>query len=326
MSFTQDELQALMDRIQELMEEGRMAEAAELMEQLNELMENLRITQGEGGEGGPRTPGQQSMEDLAETLENQQDLADDAFRDLQERSNSGQQQGQQQQGGQDGQQGQQGEQGQGQQGQQGQSGQQGGQDGQQGQGQGVGEDGTSSGQGDQGEGGEGEGGAEQGLAERQQILRDELNRQRNGLGSLEGEAGDIARRSLERAEGAMDGAEQALRDGDLAEAIDRQSEALDALRNGMRSLSEALAENQITEPGQGSEQGEAGTRVEPARRDPLGRELGNTGQAGTDENMLSDEDINRRAEELLGEIRRRSAEQERPEIERDYLRRLLDRF
>ena len=62
------------------------------------------------------------------------------------------------------------------------------------------------------------------------------------------------------------------------------------------------------------------------RRDPLGRQMGNTGQFGTDENLLQGEDVYRRAEELLGEIRRRSAEQNRPEVERDYLRRLLDRF
>jgi len=93
--ITQDELQALMDRIQELMEEGRMAEAMELMEQLNELMENLRVTQGEGGEGGPQTPGEQSMEDLAETLRDQQQLNDEAFQDFQEQFNQGQQQGQQ---------------------------------------------------------------------------------------------------------------------------------------------------------------------------------------------------------------------------------------
>ena len=41
--------------------------------------------------------------------------------------------------------------------------------------------------------------------------------------------------------------------------------------------------------------------------------------------MLQDE-INRRAEELLQELRNRSADQERPEQELDYLRRLLDRF
>ena len=124
----------------------------------------------------------------------------------------------------------------------------------------------------------------------------------------------------------MEGAEDALREGDLAEAIDQQAEAMDALRNGLRALGEALAENQNTEPGQGSEQGSQVGRVEPSRRDPLGRELGNSGQFGTDQNLLPGEDVYRRAEELLGEIRRRSAEQDRPEVERDYLRRLLDRF
>ena len=34
----------------------------------------------------------------------------------------------------------------------------------------------------------------------------------------------------------------------------------------------------------------------------------------------------RRAQELFDEIRRRSGEQSRPEVELDYLRRLLDRF
>jgi uncharacterized protein (TIGR02302 family) len=311
----QDELQALMDRIQELMEEGRMAEAAELMEQLNQMMENLRITQGEGGEGGPRTPGQQSMQDLADTLEDQEQLSDEAFRELQDRANeqSGQQQGQDSQGsGQDpGQQ----------QGQQGQQQDQPGQGGQQGQAEGVGDDATSGQQGENGSGGEGGS-----LADRQQALRDELQRQRGDLPDLDGEAGEIARRALERAEGAMDGAEDALRDGDLAEAIDQQAEAMDALRNGMRSLNQALAQNNSSEPGQGSEGGEAQGRVEPTRRDPLGRELGNTGQFGTDEGLLQGEDVYRRAEELLGEIRRRSAEQDRPEVERDYLRRLLDQF
>ena len=329
-TITQDELQALMDRIQELMEEGRMAEAMELMEQLNQLMENLQMAEGgEGGEGGPRTPGQQSMEDLAETLRDQQDLSDEAFRDLQEQFNQGQQ----------GQQGEQGQEGQ-QQGQQPgqQNGQQQGQQGQDGSGQG-GQDGTQQGQGlgqgdntqggltdDNGQGGEG-GGNPQSLAQRQQALRDGLNQLRNSLPGLDGDAADNAERSLERAEGAMDGAEDALRDGDLAEAIDRQAEAMDALRDGLRNLGQALAENQMDEleEGQGTQTGNAEGRAEPERRDPLGRQMGNTGQFGTEESMLQD-DINRRAEELLQELRERSADQERPQIELDYLRRLLDRF
>nr|WP_084625829.1 DUF4175 domain-containing protein [Loktanella sp. S4079] len=316
MQLSMDELQALMDRIEELMQEGRMAEAQELMERLNEMMENMRVTQGEGGDG-PQMPGQQSMQDLAETLRDQEDLSDDAFRDLQEQFNPGQQ-GQQGQQPQQGQSGQDGEQPGQQSGQQGQDGQEPGENGQGGQE-------NSTGQGSQGDdaGENGQGGS---LAERQQALRNELQRQRQGLPNLNGEAGDIARRSLERAEGAMEGAEEALRDGDLAEAIDRQAEAMDALRNGMRELEQALAENGSGEPGQGTQQGEAGGRPVPGARDPLGRNVGNSGLSGTDQELLGGEDINRRAEELLDEIRRRSGDQERPEIERDYLRRLLDQF
>lgn len=309
--ITQDQIQALMDRIEELMQEGRMAEAEALMEQLNQLMENLRITQGQEGEGGPRTPGQQSMEDLAETLRDQEELSDDAFRDLQDRANRGEAPD-------DGR-----EQGQQNQGQQGRQGQQPDQEGRQGQGQGVGEDRRDGQQSGEGAGGEG---SQQSLADRQEALRDELERLRNAIPNLDGEAGDVADRALDRAEDAMEGAEDALREGDLAEAIDRQSEAMDALRNGMRSLREALAENQNTEPGQGTEQGNATGRTEPNRRDPLGRELGNTGQFGTDENLLQGGDVYRRAEELLDEIRRRSGDQSRSEDERGYLRRLLDRF
>lgn len=319
MRVTQDEIQALMDRIQELMEEGRMAEAAELMEQLNQLMENLRVTEGDGTGNGPRTPGQQSMQELQDTLREQQDLSDQAFRDLQEQFNPGQQQGQQ-----PGQQGQ-------------QPGQQPGQDqpGQSGQGQGVGDEGEAGQQDGRGEGGEGEqdgSGGEEGsdtpgsLADRQQALRQELDRQRGNLPGMTGEEAEAARRALERAEGAMDGAEEALRDNDLARAIDRQAEAMEALREGLRSLGRALAQNETQQQGEGQQTGDATSRIEPMRRDPLGRQLGNSGQYGTDENMLGGADIQRRAEELLGEIRRRAGELERPEDERDYLRRLLDRF
>jgi len=301
MELSMNDLQAMMDRIEELMQEGRMAEAQALMEELNALMENMRVTQGEGGDG-PQSPGQQSMQDLADTLRDQQDLSDEAFRDLQDRFNdgqSGQQEGQQ---GQDGQQGQEGQQGQ--------------QDGQDGQGSG----------GQLDENGQGGTAGQGSLTDRQQALRQELQRQRGNLPNLPGETGDTARQSLDRAEGAMEGAEDALRDGNLAEAIDRQAEALDALRNGMRELGQALAEAQTGEQGQNGEQGEAAGRAVPGQRDPLGRDMGTTGQMGTDQNLLGGTDTNRRAAELLDEIRRRSAEQDRPEVERDYLRRLLGQF
>lgn len=124
----------------------------------------------------------------------------------------------------------------------------------------------------------------------------------------------------------MEGAEDALRDGDMGSAIDRQAEAMDALREGMRNLGQALAENQQQqEPGQGQQEGNAQGQPSEMQRDPLGRESGNGGQLGSEQSLLQDE-VRRRAEELLGEIRRRSAEQDRSEKELDYLGRLLDRF
>lgn len=287
--MSQDDIQRMMDRIQELMEEGRMAEAAEAMRQLQEMLENMQITQGQG-QGG-QSPGEQAMEGLSETLRDQQELSDEAFRDL----NQGQQGGRP-------------------------PGQQPGQEPGQQPGQGQGRD-RAEGQPGQG----GEGSLEDGLAQRQQALRDELNRQRRNLPGQGSEAGERAGQALERAEGAMDGAERALRDGDLAEAIDRQSQAMEALREGIRSLGEAMAEQQQEQQG-GGQQGFAEGGDPREQRDPLGRDSGNSGRVGTDEGLLQGEDVYRRAEELLGELRRRSGDADRSQEERDYLERLLDRF
>lgn len=305
MQMTQQDLQDMMDRIQELMEQGRMAEAQEALRQFQEMMENMQVTQGQGGQQG-QSPGQQAMEGLAETLRDQQGLSDDAFRDLQEQFNPGAQSGQSQ-----GNEGRNGGQGRGQsheqQGQQGQ----GGQPGQ------PGEGGQEPGNQQAENGGPGD------LADRQEALRRELERQRGNLPGAGSEAGDAARESLERADRAMEGAEQALRGNDLPEALDRQSEAMEALREGMRNLGEALAENsQQQQGGQGQARGEAGAQ----ESDPLGRQAGQGGRVGTQDSLLQGEDVYRRARELLDEIRRRSGEGERPDVELDYLKRLLDRF
>lgn len=294
MQMTQDDLQRMMDRIQELMEQGRMAEAEQALAELQQMLENMQVTQGQQGQG-QQSPGQQAMDGLAETLRDQQGLSDQAFRDLQEQFNPGANQGQSQQNqGRDGQQGQ-------------------GEQHQQGEGQGEGQ---QPGQQQQAENGRG------GLADRQEALRRELERQRGSLPGQGTEAGRRAQESLEDAERAMDGAEQALRDNDLAEAIDQQAEAMDALREGMRNLGEAMAQEQREQGGQGDTAG----AQDSERRDPLGRNQGNTGTISSEDNLLQGEDVYRRARELLDEIRRRSGEGARPEIERNYLERLLDRF
>ena len=285
-----DQLQQMLDKLQELMKEGKTAEAAELMEQLRQLMQNMQVVQGQQGQG-QGSPGQKGMQGLGETLRDQQDLSDDAFRDLQGVPRPGEDQGQEP--GQD--------QGQGQDGQQG--------------------DQFGQNQQDNGQPGEGEGA----LSDRQRALRERLNQLQNGElpgdGTQQGEEG---RQNLDRAGRAMKDAEDALRDGDLSGALDRQAEAMEALRDGMQDFGEALAEEQRqNRDAQGGNQ-EFGS-ADPNGTDPLGRKPGETARIGSDENMVQN-DPNKRAEELLDEIRRRSGELTRPLEELDYLKRLLQMF
>jgi hypothetical protein len=100
---------------------------------------------------------------------------------------------------------------------------------------------------------------------------------------------------------------------------------MEALREGMREFGEALAEESRRE-GE-TRMGDAEGQDDPrAGRDPLGRQTGEGSRIGSDRNMVQEQDIRRRAEELLDEIRRRSGELTRPEGERDYLKRLLELF
>ena len=60
--------------------------------------------------------------------------------------------------------------------------------------------------------------------------------------------------------------------------------------------------------------------------DPLGRDLGASGQLGAGEQMLPEEEQRLRSQALMDEIRKRSGGLERPSEERQYLKRLLDKF
>lgn len=198
--------------------------------------------------------------------------------------------------------------------------------------QGVPRPGEEEGQGGQGQPpGEGRGqeGEEEGqggagtLTDRQRDLRERLDElQRGDLPGDGTEQGEEGRRNLGEAERAMEEAEEALRRGDLDGALDRQAEAMEAMRDGLQDFGEALAEEQREERGEtGQEFGSA----DPSGRDPLGRAPGETARIGSDDNMVQN-DPDLRAQELLDEIRRRSGELERSAEELDYLRRLLQLF
>ena len=276
--ITSDQIQQMMDEIQRLMNEGRMAEAQELLEQFNRMMENLQVRQSQGGQGQEGSSGNQPMNRLADTLREQQQLSDEAFRDMQDQFGQGQ----------------------------------------------MGQPSPNA----------------EGLAQRQQQLRNELGQQQGLLPGQGSPGGDQARRQLDEAGRAMEDAEQALRDGDTGGALQRQADAIEAMREGMRALGDMMAQQQGQQGQQGQQQGQEGQQPGGGDRagegqtmgqrpalDPLGRQRSGNGNviAGGDP-LAEGVDPAQRARDLLDEIRRRSGQAERPQDERDYLGRLLDRF
>jgi uncharacterized protein (TIGR02302 family) len=169
--------------------------------------------------------------------------------------------------------------------------------------------------------GEGEPGGEQSLADRQEALRQLMeDLQQN----LPGAAGEAAREALREAERDMGEARDGLDSGDTSGALDRQADAIDSLREGMRAMGEDMRNARAPQNGdQGQVAGESNSEN---GRDPLGRPFGSRGSIGSNEHLLPDGDLAARARQLLDEIRRRAGEQDRPKIELDYLRRLLDLF
>lgn len=170
-------------------------------------------------------------------------------------------------------------------------------------------------QGSAGAGGEQEGGQGGGeFAERQAQIRQGLAEAQR----MSEEAGAAPSESLEGAQQAMRQAEEALRRGDLEGAQGAQSAALDQLRQGAEALAAEMRE-QGREGGQN--QGESG-----GARDPLGRMTGGPGDSTTDDTVVPSQSGPAPAREIFNEIRRRAQDANRPEAEREYLRRLLDRF
>jgi hypothetical protein len=107
-------------------------------------------------------------------------------------------------------------------------------------------------------------------------------------------------------------------------------DALDQMRQGAREMLQQLMDQQAGqqgggEQGQGEQPGEAEARNQD--RDPAGRPM-NNGLGGTnssDVNIPAQGDL-QRSREILDELLRRAGERFRPQLERDYIDRLLRRF
>ena len=147
-------------------------------------------------------------------------------------------------------------------------------------------------------------GAQPGLADEQGDLQNEL-------GELEG--GDPDNEAGE----AMQDAEDALRGGETRRALHDQRRAVDAMRETAEGLAEALQKS-MEARGAGDPGGQP--------LDPLGRAEGGSGQGPGDHIKIPQERDLQRAREILKELQERASDPDRPQIELDYLERLLKRF
>lgn len=291
-----DEIQALLDAIEEANRIGDTVTARKLLAKLAQLLENLQIQLAQGGGGSGEGLGdgmseelKQALEELNELLGEQRQLRDET-KEAQRGKNP-----------KDGQEGQAEQQGKGQ------------------SGEGQSPDPQS-------------GGA---LAENQESLRELLEKLEDGAGKYlmerngsdagdqgeeDGEGGGGARidEALENAKRGMRQSEEALKDSDFYAAGEAQSDAIEALRQ--------LGEELYAEEAQKLEERNAdGSRSGNGKNsDPFGREEDGNGVG--DEVEVPEIDDRQRARDLLEELRRRSGEQDRDKIERDYLDRLLERF
>jgi uncharacterized protein (TIGR02302 family) len=173
---------------------------------------------------------------------------------------------------------------------------------------------------------------QQGLRDRLNKLQQELARRGMGQGQR-GEKGQQGQGAdpqqgegedgLGAADSAMDDAGGKLGEGNADGAVDAQGKALEALRKGAQSLADSMQPGEGDQPGDG--QGNRVGRQQSGgnQSDPLGRPLHGR-EFGDDLTVKIPGEIDvQRVRRILEELRRRLADPSRPQIELDYIERLL---
>jgi uncharacterized protein (TIGR02302 family) len=196
---------------------------------------------------------------------------------------------------------------------------------------------------ERGRGEQGDQGQMDGLRQDQQALRDRLSKllddmKKNGMmpgqrgekgqpgqgqqgQQGQGQDGQDGGDALGEADTAMGDAGSQLGEGNAGGAVDSQGRALEAMRKGAQNLAQSMqqGEGQDTGPGEGmGRQQNSGNTT-----DPLGRPL--SGREWSDDlsvKIPGEIDV-QRVRRILEELRRRLADPQRPQIELDYIERLL---
>jgi uncharacterized protein (TIGR02302 family) len=135
----------------------------------------------------------------------------------------------------------------------------------------------------------------------------------------QGDSGD----SLGDADSAMGDADGRLGDGNADGAVDSQGKALDALRKGQQQLADQMQQGDGDGQGDGPGNGMGRQQSGGNATDPLGRPLHGR-EFGDDLTVKIPGEMDvQRARRILEELRRRLADPNRPQVELDYLERLL---
>lgn len=284
------DLDSMLEQIEQLAKSGARDKARELLAQMENMFNNLQAGRHQQQQGdAQQNQMREQMNQLGELMRRQQELMNKTFRQNQQRQNRqqrGQQQGREQR----------------------QGDQQGGQP----------RNGQNPGQ-QQGQGGM--------TAEE---FAEALRRLQEGQGQLRGDLGEFAEglegMGLEPGEEfgeageAMGKAGDALGEGEGGEAVGQQGRALEALRRGAEGMMQQMQQAMQGETG-GSEDG---GRMGSSNLDPLGRPRASSGPDFDRSVKVPDEIDVQRARQILEAIRKRLSESLAPELEKNYLERLLD--
>jgi uncharacterized protein (TIGR02302 family) len=283
----QQDLNNMIERMERLSRSGDKEAAKQLLEQLQQMLENLQMAQpGQSGDGDM----EQALNELGDMIRKQQQLRDKTYK----------------------------------------------------QGQDSRRDRSRGKQGDQSMGDLQQ--DQEGLRDRLKKLQQELAKRGMGQGQKgekgqrgeqgqqgqqgqdqqgeQGEDGD-GEDGLGQADSAMGDAGSKLGEGNADAAVDSQGKALEALRKGAQSMAEAMQQGEGE--GQGEGPGNRAGRQQSGgnQTDPLGRPLHGR-EFGDDFTVKIPGEIDvQRARRILEELRRRLADPARPQIELDYLERLL---
>jgi len=179
---------------------------------------------------------------------------------------------------------------------------------------------------------------QQGLRDRLKKLQQELAKRGMGQGprgekgekgqqgqqgqGQQGEQGD-GEDGLGDADSAMGDATGRLGEGNADGAVDSQGKALEALRKGAQSLAEAMQQGDGDGSNDGPGQRPGRQQSGAAQNDPLGRPLRGREFPDDPSVKIPDEIDVQRVRRILEELRRRLGDSLRPQIELDYIERLL---